>query len=43
MARTTPDNDINGFLSHQVEPVEEVIRVRIEVQLEIPDRIASIR
>ena len=37
-----PDNYSGDFLSHNVEPIEQMLRLRAQVELEIPDRVAPI-
>ena len=37
------DSDTNSFLSHEVKPIEEVLSLGIEVQLQLAHRIAAVR
>ena len=43
MTNAMPDNDANGFLSHDMEPIEQMFRLGIEVQLQLAHRIAAVR
>jgi hypothetical protein len=38
-----PDSDANSFLSHQVNPVEQVLRLRVKLHGERPHRLAAVR
>jgi hypothetical protein len=37
-----PDNDANGFLSHQVHPVEQVLRLGVKLHGKGAYRLAAI-
>ena len=38
-----PDNDASGFLSHNMEPIKKVLRVRVQVELELAHGVAAVR
>jgi hypothetical protein len=42
MPTAVPDNDTNGFLSHEVNPVEQMLRLRVELHGEGPYRLAAV-
>jgi hypothetical protein len=42
IANAVPDSYSGSFLSHNMEPVEQVLGLRAEVELEIPDCLAPI-
>jgi hypothetical protein len=37
-----PDNDSSSFLSRQVKPVEEMLGVGVQIELELPHGVAAI-
>ena len=42
MPDAMPDNDRNSFLSHQVKPIDQMRRFRIELHGEVPYCLAPI-
>jgi hypothetical protein len=41
--KAVPDGYSGSFLSHDMEPIEQVLRVWVEVELELAHRVAAIR
>jgi hypothetical protein len=42
IANAVPDSYSGSFLSHQVKPIEEVLGVRVEIELKITYRVPTI-
>jgi hypothetical protein len=40
--RAVPDSYLGSFLSHHMEPIEQVLRIRVQIELELAHRVAAI-
>jgi hypothetical protein len=42
VAGAVPDNDSSSFLSHDMEPIQQMLRLWTEVQLEVAHRLTTV-